>query len=244
MLKFTGWRAKGTDKNTPAFCGGDGKLNDQTRLQTSSLSDEDAKDLEQLGYRQELSRNLSLFSNFAIAFSFISATTGIFSLFGYGLTTGGPAFIWSWPIVFTGQLLVALAMAEVASHYPIAGSIYQWGKHLVGEGYGWIAGWIYLVALLATVAAVDFGGAPYVAQLLGLPASSHGVLVAVTAGMVILQTIINILGVRLIAILTSSPFWRRIPSCHQGPCCTPWIGRTTDSPALHRRTGDPGQSSP
>ncbi|CAB3395458.1 APC family permease [Kyrpidia spormannii] len=219
-------------------------MNDQTRLQTSSLSDEDAKDLEQLGYRQELSRNLSLFSNFAIAFSFISATTLIFSLFGYGLTTGGPAFIWSWHIVFIGQLLVALAMAEVASHYPIAGSIYQWGKHLVGEGYGWIAGWIYLVALLATVAAVDFGGAPYVAQLLGLPASSHGVLVAVTGGMVILQTIINILGVRLIAILTSSPFWRRIPSCHQGPCCTPWIGRTTDSPALHRRTGDPGQSSP
>ncbi|MCM2531323.1 hypothetical protein NDK43_01365 [Neobacillus pocheonensis] len=51
--------------------------------------DKDVADLASLGYKQELKRNLNFFSNFAISFSFISATTGIFSLFGFGLTTGG-----------------------------------------------------------------------------------------------------------------------------------------------------------
>jgi amino acid transporter len=165
--------------------------------------DLDAMDLESLGYKQELKRNLSFFSNFAIAFSFISATTGIFSLFGYGLSTGGPAFVWSWPITFVGQLLVGLTMGEVASHFPIAGSIYQWTKHLVNRPYAWMAGWVYLIALLATISAVDFGGAPYVAQLLGLDASSQTVLVLVTAAMVLLQTLINVLGVKLTAIINN-----------------------------------------
>src|SRR6185437_1542070 len=66
---------------------------------------QDSEQLQQLGYHQELHRTMSLFSNFAVTFSFISVTTGIFALFAVGLGTGGPAFIWSWPIVFFGQLL-------------------------------------------------------------------------------------------------------------------------------------------
>jgi urea carboxylase system permease len=164
---------------------------------------EDVADLASLGYKQELKRNLNFFSNFAISFSFISATTGIFSLFGFGLTTGGPAFIWSWPIVFVGQLLVGLTMGEVASHYPVAGSIYQWTKHLVGNTYSWFSGWIYLVALLATLASVDFGGAPYIAQLMGLDAKNHILLVLITAVIVILQTLINAFSVKLMALINS-----------------------------------------
>jgi len=128
---------------------------------------------------------------------------GIVSLFGFGLSTAGPAFVWSWPIVFIGQLLVGLTMGEVASHFPIAGSIYQWAKHLVGHTYAWFSGWIYLLALLATIASVNFGGAPYLAQLMGLNSSSHFVLISVTAGMVLLQTLINVLGVRMTAIVNN-----------------------------------------
>lgn len=165
-----------------------------------STVQQDAADLAKLGYKQELQRNLSFFANFAIAFSFISATTGIFSYFGYGLKVGGPAFIWTWPLAFVGQLLVALTMAEVASHYPIAGSIYQWGKHLVGSTYSWFAGWIYLIALLATIAAVDFSAAPFIAPFLDLKVTSTN-LILITAGMVILQTLINAYGVRLTAFI-------------------------------------------
>lgn len=169
----------------------------------STGSNKDAEHLASLGYKQELNRSLSFFSNFAIAFAFISATTGIFTLFGYGLTTGGPAFIWSWPIVFIGQLLVGLSMGEVASHYPIAGSIYQWGKHLVNRTYAWFSGWIYLIALLATMTAVDYGGAPFVAQLFGWDAPSQMLLIVITVVMVLLQTFINAYGVKLTAIINN-----------------------------------------
>ncbi|HEX9036474.1 MAG TPA: hypothetical protein VF808_05735 [Ktedonobacterales bacterium] len=62
----------------------------------------DAQQLAKLGYSQDLRRTMSLFSNFAATFSYISVTTGIFALFAFGLGTGGPAFFWSWPIVFGG----------------------------------------------------------------------------------------------------------------------------------------------
>src|SRR5215472_5214771 len=105
----------------------------------SSFHDEqirlDAEHLATFGYKQELRRTLSIISNFAVAFSYISVSTGIFALFYLGLGYGGPAFIWSWPLVIFGQLLVALGFAELSSHFPIAGSIYQWTRQLSERGY-------------------------------------------------------------------------------------------------------------
>ena len=82
--------------------------------------------LRSLGITPELRRTLGFLSNFAIAFSFISVSTGSFGNFGYGIGMGGPAFFWTWPIIVLGQTLVGLVFAELASHYPVAGSIYQW----------------------------------------------------------------------------------------------------------------------
>jgi len=90
----------------------------------STQDERDTHHLASLGYRQELQRTLGLFSNFAVAFSYISVSTGTFALFALGIATGGPAFFWSWPIVAAGQFLVALNFAELSSHYPVAGSIY------------------------------------------------------------------------------------------------------------------------
>src|ERR1700722_19759230 len=114
----------------------------------------DQKDLAGFGYKQELHRTLGFFSSFAAAFSYISPSTGIFTLFALGLTTLGGVFIWSWPIVALGQFLVALNFAEVSSHYPIAGSVFQWTKYLAGRPYAWFTGWIYIFAGVLTVTAV------------------------------------------------------------------------------------------
>lgn len=114
----------------------------------------DVKDLAKFGYRQELHRTLGLFSSFAAAFSYISPSTGIFTLFALGLITAGGVFIWSWPIVALGQFIVALNFAEVSSHFPIAGSVFQWTKYLAGRRYAWFTGWIYVFAGILTVTAV------------------------------------------------------------------------------------------
>src|SRR6202161_1911155 len=100
-----------------------------------SGQDQDSADLAQFGYKQELKRSLGTFSSFAVAFSYISPSTGIFTLFALGLTTISGAFIWTWPVVALGQFLIALNFAEVSSHYPVAGSVFQWTKYLASRTY-------------------------------------------------------------------------------------------------------------
>src|SRR5438094_8430608 len=105
--------------------------------QASGEQERDSADLARFGYSQELRRSLGLFSSFAVAFSYISPSTGIFTLFALGLTTIGGVFIWSWPIVAVGQFLVALGFAELASHSPVAGSVFQCTKYLAVKSYSW-----------------------------------------------------------------------------------------------------------
>ena len=126
---------------------------DQSQATNEQIARDDAH-LQSLGIKPELRRTLGFLSNFAIAFSFISVSTGSFGNFGVGIGLGGPAFFWSWPIVILGQTLVALVFAELASHFPVAGSIYQWSKRLSNRTLGWFTGWFYFWAQVVTVTAV------------------------------------------------------------------------------------------
>ncbi|HLZ80808.1 MAG TPA: amino acid permease, partial [Ktedonobacteraceae bacterium] len=162
--------------------------------------------LQKFGYKQELRRSLGFLSNFAVAFSYISVSTGTFSLFYLGLAAGGPAFFWTWPIVAAGQFLVALNFAELASHFPIAGSIYQWSKRLSGFTLGWFTGWIYFFAGVLTVTAVAFTvPIPLLAIFPNIPATILGLNNAVFIALIsiILCTTINIAGVRLVSIINN-----------------------------------------
>jgi urea carboxylase system permease len=168
----------------------------------------DEQDLARFGYKQELRRSLGVFSSFAVAFSYISPSTGIFALFFLGLTTVGGVFIWSWPIVAAGQLIVALGFAELSSHYPVAGSVFQWTKYLAGKTYSWFTGWIYLFAGILTVASVC-ATLPYALipafENMGWNIANDGTnqrWVAVVT--LVLITVMNIYGVRLVALVNNT----------------------------------------
>jgi amino acid transporter len=168
----------------------------------------DVRDLARFGHPQELRRVLGVYSSFAVAFSYISPSTGIFTLFILGITLGGPAFFWSWPIVVVGQLLVGLNFAEVSSHFPVAGSVYQWTKYLSNKTYSWFTGWIYLFAGVLTVAAV-VATVPLVLipllQNLGLNIPNNLDSQRNVAAVVLLSTtLLSIFGVRLVAIVNNT----------------------------------------
>jgi len=168
----------------------------------------DEQDLARFGYKQELKRSLGGFSSFAVAFSYISPSTGIFALFYLGLTTVGGVFIWSWPIVAVGQLFVAFGFAELSSHYPVAGSVFQWTKYLAGKTYSWFAGWIYLFAGILTVASVcatlpvalipAFNNMGW--NLANSPSNNRWIAVVTLVAI----TVLNIFGVRLVAIVNNT----------------------------------------
>src|SRR2546423_5208237 len=122
----------------------------------ATIPSEDTR-LERLGYQPQLNRVLGLFSNFAVAFTYLSPMVGIYSLFVYGLGFGGPAYIWLTFIPLAGMLFVALVFGELASHYPVAGALFPYSKFSVGPRYRWVVGWVYGLPLLITLSAVDPG---------------------------------------------------------------------------------------
>ena len=169
----------------------------------------DISDLAKFGYKQELRRALGIYSSFAVAFSYISPSTGIFTLFILGISLAGGFFFWSWPIVVIGQLIIALNFAEVSSHFPVAGSVYQWTKYLSNRTYSWFTGWVYLFAGVLTVAAVvatvPLVLIPLINNVFGAQIGTDPNTERNVAALVLLSTtLLSIFGVRLVAIVNNT----------------------------------------
>jgi amino acid transporter len=168
----------------------------------TALSSDDAV-MRKFGYNPQLRRVLSPWLVFGIAFSFMSITTSVYTMLGYGLANFGPASIWFWIIVAVGQLFVALIIAELGSRIPLAGYSYQWGARLLGVGYGWIiavAVFLYLICCAANIAYVLI--APFLATMFGWSASNEGLLIVALAVLVV-TAILNVIGVKLFARINS-----------------------------------------
>ncbi|HET7420205.1 MAG TPA: amino acid permease [Candidatus Dormibacteraeota bacterium] len=174
-----------------------------------STHEADVRDLARFGYKQELRRALGVYSSFAVAFSYISPSTGIFTLFILGISLAGGFFYWSWPIVVVGQLIIAFNFAEVSSHFPVAGSVYQWTKYLAGRTYAWFSGWIYLFAGVLTVAAVvatvPLVLIPLINNVFGTSIGTDFETERNVAAIVLLSTtLLSIFGVRIVAIVNNT----------------------------------------
>ena len=136
---------------------------------TGETLSSDEQRLAELGYKQELRRGWSGFSNFAISFSIISVLAGCFTTYGQAWNNGGPiAISIGWPVISLLILCVAFSMSELASAYPTAGGIYYWASKMGGPVWGWFTGWFNLIGLVAVVASVDYIAATFVQSLLGL----------------------------------------------------------------------------
>jgi amino acid transporter len=156
--------------------------------------------LSRHGYKQELKREIGWFSSFSMSFSIIAVTTGLFATYGAGLQTAGPAFIWTWPIVGAGQLLLALVFAKLARKIPLAGMAYQWTRELGGDSLAWWAGWLMIIQVLTGLAAVCYALASYTLPLMGVPASDGNIVIA-TAGVLASIALINHMGVKIASLV-------------------------------------------
>ena len=174
---------------------------------SSAVSENETADLRHFGYAQQLHRSIGTYGSFAAGFSFVSILTTIFQLFAFGFAFGGPAFFWTWPIVFLGQITVALCFSELAARYPISGAIYQWSTRVGGNLWGWMAGWLMIVAQIVTVAAAA------IALQVVLPAVWSGFQIvdgtaqnAVLLGSILLvfTTAVNAFGIRAMSLINTT----------------------------------------
>ncbi len=177
-----------------------------------SVQDQVARDdahLRSLGIRPELRRTLGFLSNFAVAFSYISVSTGTFTNQAVAFGVGGPAIFWAWPLVILGQTFVALNFAELASHFPVAGSIYQWSKRLSNKTLGWFTGWIYFWAGVITVTAVAATVPLVLSTIVGFDLASASPFPGldmwqfIGLATLVTTTLINVAGIRLLAVINN-----------------------------------------
>ena len=176
--------------------------------------DPDEAELAALGYKQELNRSWSSFSNFAISFSIISILAGCFTSFGLGWNGGGPAAIaWGWPVVSALILVIGLCMSELVSAMPTSGGIYWWAAKLGGPKAGYYTGWLNLIGLLAIDASVAYGCATFFDTVVGNYSSSWAAdysLDRVFIEFVIILAIaaaVNIFSSHLLAVLNNMSVW-------------------------------------
>ncbi len=170
-----------------------------THTEESRPRDAQAQHLEALGYSgTDFHRSMSLWSNLALGFTYLSPLVGVYSLLAYSLSIGGPPAVWWIVIVGCGQFLVALVFGEVVSQYPIAGGIYPWTRRLWGRKYAWMVSWIYLCAVIVTVTSVaEFGGV-FVAALFGFTLTPATSLLTAVA-LLVLALAINFTGTTSLA---------------------------------------------
>ncbi len=181
-------------------------------------ADDDEATLAALGYKQELHRSWSGFSNFAISFSIISILAGCFTTFGQAWNNGGPiAISIGWPVISIFILIIGFCMSELVSAYPTSGGIYWWASKLGGVKAGYYTGWLNLTGLVAILASVAYGAAIYLNTFIDL--FSDGYSTGFLGGnylyqqffwfMVIMVVItsINVFSSHLLAIINNVSVW-------------------------------------
>src|SRR6516162_3492432 len=167
---------------------------------SAGTMDSDEQTLQHFGYRQELNRTLGFFSTFALSFSVICITSGLFANYGDGLRAGGPSFVWTWLIVGAGQFLVALVFAQLARQIPVAGYAYQWSRELAGTRLAWWAGWMMLVQFVTGMAGVAYALASYVVPFFGIANSNRNIVIT-TVLTLLAAGLINHFGIRLASVV-------------------------------------------
>jgi amino acid transporter len=170
-------------------------------LDSGSVSDDTY--LAELGYRSELRRVLGKFSSFALQYSTIGFFGALLVGFTIGLSQVGPVSVWVWFVATGLQVVVAICVAELTSAYPLAGGAYQIVSRLRSRGLGWQVGWWVQIAHIASVSSATIGITPFIMSWFGVEHLTHWQLVGVSALLIVMSTIANLFGVRVVAFLNN-----------------------------------------
>ncbi|CDH56687.1 amino acid transporter [Lichtheimia corymbifera JMRC:FSU:9682] len=196
-------------------------LGNDNRDQSSEKQLEAGQALEidhenELGYNKDPKNSLTLFSNFAIAYSCCSVLSGITPLWGDAMVDGGSlGVIWGWVVVSFFTTLSAMSLAEIASAYPRTGGLYIWVSRLAPPEWVplacWVTGWFTWIQYIFSVSSVGLGCSQFIAGIIQIwePEVNTSVYMqyGVFFGICVLYGIINSVTVRFNGIVNEGAFY-------------------------------------
>jgi amino acid transporter len=160
---------------------------------------EEAAAVQEVAETSRLKRGIGTVRATAVIFASVGASGGVFALWTFSYGSAGPAFFWAYPIIAAGVGIICLVWAELASHYPFAGTLYEWPRLLLGGGrnaerIAWWIGWLYLFGFIVSLIAIYVATANTVIQLAGWT-PSNSLTTWVSLGFLALAIILNCLGI-------------------------------------------------
>jgi amino acid transporter len=162
-----------------------------------------AADLAQFGYQQQLHRSIGGYTSFALAFSMISVTTTVFTLFAEPFQALGGVAIWLWLPVGGGVLLISLVYGHLAARLPVTGYAYQWASRIVSPHYGWFTGWNAMLCTLVGSAGISVALASVFApDIWSSPTHWDIALLAVVA--IVVAVVINITSIKAASLVNNA----------------------------------------
>ncbi|MEW2624980.1 APC family permease [Streptomyces sp. NPDC048106] len=144
------------------------------------------------GTPDELRRRLGVFDAVVIGLgSMIGA--GIFAALGPAARSAGSGLSNGLALAAVVAYCNATSSARLAARYPASGGTYVYGRERLGDFWGYLAGWAFVVGKTASCAAMALTVGSY-----AWPSQAHAVAVAA----VVALTAVNYAGVRKSALLT------------------------------------------
>ena len=172
-------------------------------LAVSSKADTDSSRVEKLGYRPELRREFGFFHAFAISFADTSLIVAFYGVFALALGAAGPTFFWGLLLVFAGQLLVSLILAEVASRWPLEGGIYQWTREQTGAVTGWFSGWAYWWTMVFAMTTCAYAAAGFLLPGVGVANPSKALWIGLAIVVAVIGFLINSIAQWILKLFVS-----------------------------------------
>lgn len=185
--------------------------------------DSGEKRLNELGYKQELRREMTMFKTLALTFSSMAVFTGT-PLYGASLQYAGPAsLIWGWVVVSFFTWFVGLAMAEICSSFPTTGSLYFWAAHMAGPRWGpfasWCCAWLETIGLVSGIGAQAYSAAQTLQMIILLSTgtnkgggyfASRSIFLCMYIGFALVWAVLNTFALKVIAYLGIISIWWQV----------------------------------
>ncbi|NMO52414.1 APC family permease [Actinoplanes sp. TBRC 11911] len=157
------------------------------------MTQPDTADLKKYGYRQELSRSLS-FTDLLIYGLIFMVPIAPFGIFGSVFNGSGGMVALAYVIGMVALMFTALSYSQMVRAFPMAGSVYTYTGRGIAPPVGFLAGWVILL---------DYVLVPGLLYLVASVAM-HSLVSSIPVwlwlcGFVILNTIVNYLGIKMTA---------------------------------------------